>query len=332
MYKKTARKLGWALFTLALVTNAVEIAAALFIEEAAPRFMYSPWYSMALIALGMYACGFPLFMLMTRNLPDDDERRGEAELSVKEVAKLYIMCMGWAYIFSVVGMVLSELIAALTGGMASNPVEDISNMSGVLPMAIGAGIISPIVEEIIFRKVLLGRALPYGQKAAVWFTAITFGLLHMNFYQFFYATALGYIFGHIAVKTGGIKYTVILHIMINMTSAVLVPAITVFDTEGVFAGLYVIAMIIWGMTLWVKNRKAITAIKVMPRENALSRNRGLYMSAFENDTFDPDYDLSRGRDDMRMTSNEVKGRELYLNSGFIAYALLCAAGMIYVLL
>lgn len=330
MYKKTATKLGWALFTLALVTNAVEIGAAVLIEYFIPDLSYSQWYSMALIALGMYVCGFPLFMLMTRKLPDDDARRGKAELSPREVAKLYIMCMGWAYIFSLVGVLLSQLVTAFTGGSASNPVEAISAMSGVLPMAIGAGILSPIVEEIIFRGVLLGRALPYGQKAAVWFTAIAFGMLHMNLYQFFYATALGVIFGHIAVKTGGIKYTVILHIMINMTSAVLVPLITTVDTEGILAGSLVIAMIVWGMILWTKNRKSITAIKVPPRENELSRERGrLYASAFENDAFDPDYELSRGGDSAM--NKEAKSRELYLNSGFIAYAVLCLVGIVYLL-
>lgn len=330
MYKKTARRLGWALFALALVTNAAEIGAALFFESVAPEIVYSPWYSILLIAVGMYACGFPLFMLMTRNLPDDDERRGRAELSAREVAKLYIMCMGWAYIFSIVGMVLSQLIASFTGGNATNPVESISAMSGILPMAIGAGLISPILEEIIFRKVILGRVLPYGQRAAVWFTAIAFGLLHMNFYQFFYATALGVIFGHIAVKTGGIKYTVILHIMINMTSSVFIPLISDIDTEGVFAGVFVIAMMVWGMILWAKSRKSITAIKVPPRERTPSNSRGLYTSAFENDAFDPDYDLSRGKYDTE--ENAVSGKELYLNSGFIAYALLCVAGIIFVLI
>ena len=53
-------------------------------------------------------------------------------------------------------------------------------------------------------------------KVAIITTAILFGLFHANFSQFFYAVALGMIFAYVTLKTGTIKYSIILHIVVNI--------------------------------------------------------------------------------------------------------------------
>ena len=42
-----------------------------------------------------------------------------------------------------------------------------------------------------------------------------FGLFHGNFGQFFYAFAVGSVFAYVALRTGGIRYTVVLHFLVN---------------------------------------------------------------------------------------------------------------------
>ena len=72
-----------------------------------------------------------------------------------------------------------------------------------------------IFEELFFRKWILNSSKRYGNLFAVVFSALLFGLYHMNIPQGIFAFLIGILFGVIAVKTGGIKYTVILHFLNN---------------------------------------------------------------------------------------------------------------------
>ena len=81
------------------------------------------------------------------------------------------------------------------------------------------GILAPIVEEIIFRKLLIDNMSKYGIVASVTISAFLFGLFHGNLAQFFYAWALGIIFGFVYVYTGKIIYTILLHMSGNLVSS-----------------------------------------------------------------------------------------------------------------
>ena len=45
-------------------------------------------------------------------------------------------------------------------------------------------IIAPVMEELVFRKYLVDRLVPYGQKTAVVLSGLFFGLFHGNFISF----------------------------------------------------------------------------------------------------------------------------------------------------
>ena len=62
-------------------------------------------------------------------------------------------------------------------------------------------ILSPIIEEILFRKILIDKIKLYGDKVAILVSAVTFGVYHGNLSQVFYATALGAIFAYVTLKT-----------------------------------------------------------------------------------------------------------------------------------
>ena len=77
----------------------------------------------------------------------------------------------------------------------------------------------------MFRGIMLNKIRIYGDKVAIITTAILFGLFHANFSQFFYAVALGLVFAYVTLKTRTIKYSIILHIAVNMVGSVIMPAI-----------------------------------------------------------------------------------------------------------
>ena len=49
-------------------------------------------------------------------------------------------------------------------------------------------ILAQVVEELIFRKLLIDRLHNYGEKAVIIFTAICFGLFHGNLTQTLFGT------------------------------------------------------------------------------------------------------------------------------------------------
>lgn len=89
-------------------------------------------------------------------------------------------------------------------------------------MVIYACFLGPFMEELLFRGMILKRARRFGDRTAVAFTAVLFGLMHGNLLQFFYAASIGLILGYVAVRTSSIRYTVLMHMAINSFSTVMV--------------------------------------------------------------------------------------------------------------
>ena len=101
-----------------------------------------------------------------------------------------------------------------------NPVNEmLDSLSPV--MILYVGFLGPIIEEYIFRWKLLNRLRRFGDKAAITYTALMFGLMHGNVTQFLYAAVIGVVLGYVAVKTGRMRYNCLLHILINSWSLVI---------------------------------------------------------------------------------------------------------------
>ena len=65
----------------------------------------------------------------------------------------------------------------------------------------------------------------YGEGLAVVTSALMFGLFHGNLSQLFYAFALGLVFGYVYLKTGRLRYSIGLHMLINFLGSVLAPTL-----------------------------------------------------------------------------------------------------------
>ena len=78
-----------------------------------------------------------------------------------------------------------------------------------------------LVEELIFRKLMLDRIRNYGEKTAIVFSAICFGLFHGNLTQFLYAFSVGLFLGYVYCKTGKVHYTMIMHALLNLFSSMI---------------------------------------------------------------------------------------------------------------
>lgn len=178
------------------------------------RMLHSGWFSTAGAGLLAYALMLPLTERALRSVPEVhiEPRR----VRMGKLFSLAVLAMGGGYIFNFAGTALNGLLSLMTGRPSYNmtPVNELmQGMNWVT--AVYVGIIAPVIEEYIFRGLILNRLRPLGDKAAIVFSAVMFGLMHGNLSQFLYATAIGIVFGYLAVKTGRIFYSSILHIAVN---------------------------------------------------------------------------------------------------------------------
>lgn len=76
-------------------------------------------------------------------------------------------------------------------------------------------ILPAIVEELVFRGIVTNGLKKFGTTTAVILSAVFFALIHQNLQQFVYQFFLGLVLAYIALKTGSIIYTMILHFFNN---------------------------------------------------------------------------------------------------------------------
>ena len=118
---------------------------------------------------------------------------------------------------------------------------------------------SSVVEEIAFRKLIIDRTVQFGEKNAVLFSAMIFGLMHGNFYQAFYAFGIGLVFGYIYTRSGKIRYTIILHIIFNLICGVL-PS---YFPDEIFLSFVELASALLGLIFIIAFRKKIRFRKTL---------------------------------------------------------------------
>ena len=253
-------------FGLFVYVNVVEMLLALLIRNTIPSFVKSSWYQVVLTAVAFYATGIPLFYLLSKHIPDGQKRQ-ERKLPWWKVGCVALISFFLMYISNFISLVINFGIGKLMNVNLSNPLEDTLADMNMWVIFLLTVVLAPIFEEFTFRKVLLGKLLPYGEGIAIVVSGVAFGLFHGNLFQCFYAAVLGMIFGYVVAKTNRIRYTIILHMIINFVGSVV--ALSVLKSKsmvmlGIF-GLTVMAVFFAGMVLFVLSL-VFKKIKLEPTE------------------------------------------------------------------
>lgn len=85
----------------------------------------------------------------------------------------------------------------------------------------GSCLLIPIAEELLFRGVVYKRLrLFFGVLPALVFSALIFGIVHVNLVQFLYAGILGFLLAFLLEKTGFLYAPVLGHIAANTVAVV----------------------------------------------------------------------------------------------------------------
>lgn len=219
--KKYFSTIGFAVFTFMFVNYGVSFAASMLLMRYAPSLIENIGVQNGISLIIQYGLGFPAALLILKRLPKDTNP--SERMSFGSFAGGLCVAFTFMTVGNTVAQSIIDLLQLGLGREIINPVEATAGSAGFVTNLIFFAILAPIIEELVFRKVICDRLLPLGEGYAVLLSAVIFGLVHGNFYQFFYAFLTGLLFSIIYVRTGRIRYTVIYHMIINFLGGVIVP-------------------------------------------------------------------------------------------------------------
>ena len=257
--KSVFSRVGLAAAVLGVVVNLVQMLIITIFNIVNPAFESNGWFRYLLIAVSFYLIGFPLCCLILKRIPDGHKREEES-LTFGGFIKFFLISYFVMVLLNLFTMGFILVVGKVKGADVVNPLEGVISNSSIWATIIFAGILSPIIEEILFRGVMLNKLRTYGDKIAIITTALLFGLFHENFSQFFYAVGLGVVFAYVTLKTGTIKYSIGLHIMINMMGSVIGTKVLSSNTATMIFGIVVWVFVIDGLILFIKDFKKMSLL------------------------------------------------------------------------
>ena len=218
-HKKIFSKLALAFVVYLLVSEALSIAAGYTIGYLAPHLLANTTFVLIISSVIQYLVAFPIFYVCLKSLPKYAPIR--TPVGYKRVFKYLTVGVLAMYIGNNISSFLMEKISLLLNRVPENSVDTLLNETNIWASVLIVGIIGPIFEELMFRKLFIDRLTRYGEVVAIFFPSLIFALFHGNLYQFFYAFFIGVVLSYVYMKTGNILYSTGLHIFTNLFFGVL---------------------------------------------------------------------------------------------------------------
>lgn len=151
--------------------------------------------------------------------------------AIKRIALHEILPFEKAGVAKTAACVFFGSLVCLLANIPANAVVNIQNRFGFsgttpeLPLTddtwvlvlygITIAVIAPIVEELLFRGMIMQSLRKYGNGFAVVASALMFGLYHGNFVQMVFAFIAGLVMGLVVVRTGSLWTSILIHFINN---------------------------------------------------------------------------------------------------------------------
>ncbi len=221
--KRVFSRCALAAFIYSLVATAViyitQIVLVLVLGiEGSARVFGNTYFLWGMQVLAMYIIAYPVFLLLLKGV--SPSKKSRSKMGLDEFVILFFISEAIMTIGSLLSNTLTSFLSSILGYDIANKTSDLIMDTPVWIVILVAVIIGPIFEELIFRKAFIDRMGVYGDRVAIVFSAVSFGIFHGNFSQVIYATGLGLILGYIYVKTGDVRYSIAMHITLNFLGTV----------------------------------------------------------------------------------------------------------------
>ena len=220
--KRAFSKTAWAMLIYMAVFTAFQIlfTVAGNVIWGAEALENSSVWKWAVSFLPQYVIAFPITVLVFMLTP------AKPPVKQKMGTLRFLSFIPMAYAVTYAGSIIGNTLSAIISwGKASNAVTEYVDDTNIFVKIAILVIIGPLVEEILCRKLIIDRIAQYGEKVAVLVSALIFALFHTNLYQFFYAFGIGIILGYVYLRTGMLRYSTVIHAVMNFIGGVIAPYI-----------------------------------------------------------------------------------------------------------
>lgn len=260
-YKKDFSNIGIRMLVSTAVIILLQLGVQTFALTLFPEWQDNVNILFAVTMAPLFVLGYPISFVLMRN--KDVPVIEKHHMSAGQLVVSFLICYGLLIIGNLIGLGLTAGIGLLKGSPVQNALLNVVSGGSIWVTAIFTVLCAPVFEEILFRKLICDKIIKYGEGCTIMLSGLIFGLFHMNFNQFFYAFFLGCFLAFIYVKTGNLKYTILLHMIVNFFGTVLGGMLFKLDPAkpstviiSTVYSLCVFAMAIAGIVLLIVKRRA----------------------------------------------------------------------------
>lgn len=189
-------------------------------------------------SISRYGIALATFLAIMKNVPGK-LKKTNIRLHWKDFGKYFFVCIGTAYLLFDITRFFTWITGLEKGIPTTSPLELSADVSFLYNLLIGT-IAIPILEELIFRGVILSRLYRYGEFFALITSAALFCICHDSLSQVVYSFGIGLIFAYVTIITGQIRTAILLHMSLNLIGGIVIPALLDFGMAGRVIGIILI--------------------------------------------------------------------------------------------
>ena len=280
--KKTFTYVGLSYSVLLIVNIVLFILLRCFFPDIREAITGNNVSKILVGVLPNWLISYPLLVVLLRRKPSEKPERHD--LSFFELIMYISISFGIVFCANLTGLGVVQVIQKISGYTLKNPTDELLKDQNAMMLVVMVALIGPILEEIVFRKLLIDAIGRYNAGVAVIISGVVFGIIHSNISQFFYTFAFGLFLGFIYLKTGRLLYTIIMHVSVNLffgTMSTILKRFTETELGTMIFGLYGLALItiaITGIVLFFVNLKKFK----LNNDRDMIKKANAYKIAFSN--------------------------------------------------
>jgi len=244
--KKAFNIIGVSLIAILTLIVALQFVCG-FISDILSEGILFQIVTSAGVNIGTFIIVVPIVALMLRKLPAEEPKPHK---SIKLIDIVFFAIIGLGIIC------FTDLLQISVSGFQQSVIMQPREFSVIMLISC---IIAAVAEELLFRKIILSHLKPFGNKEAVFVSALAFGLCHINFWSFLFAFALGLLWGQITVHTNTISYSCVLHTTSNILVVSLLPFVFGKIPENAINAICA-SLILLGAIVFFAKRKFILSL------------------------------------------------------------------------
>ncbi len=244
--KKTFSKIGIIYLIISILTIVAGVIISTAVSIVSPKALSSMSFSTLLTTITQFIIPLAIGYVLLKQIKTTPIKKHK--LSLKKF--LICVCITLALIYIgdyIIGAGIKGVVGVFKPDKAVDTVTNLISGKSIWLRLLESCLLAPIVEELLYRKLLIDRTIKFGAGISIFISALIFGFCHGNLTQTISAFIGGCFFAFVYIKTGNIIYTIILHMIANFFCLV-VDQILAFGNLTMEITLFGVMIILIAMT------------------------------------------------------------------------------------